>query len=191
MGIPAMTKAIFLDRDGVLNQAVIKNGKPFAPSCLSEVIIPPEAKNALMALKAADFLLIGVTNQPDVVRGTTSLKTVEAINEFLITELKLNDMRVCYHDDVARCSCRKPRPGLLLQAAKDYKIILHESFMIGDRWKDIEAGINAKCKTIWIKNSYKEKIPQRPDFTAHSLKEAADWILSIGTHHVNTLGFKH
>jgi D-glycero-D-manno-heptose 1,7-bisphosphate phosphatase len=170
--------AIFLDRDGVLNEAIIKNGKPYSPASLSELTIPTDVKSALNTLKSQGFLLIGATNQPDVARGKTTRDHVEAIHSILMTLLPLDDIRVCYHDDVDHCICRKPSPGLLLEAAKKYDIDLQQSIMIGDRWKDIEAGKNAGCKTIWLRCDYEEPSPPRaPDFIASSLREAADWIL--------------
>ncbi len=172
-----MQKAIFLDRDGVLNNAVLINGKPHPPSNLSEVIIPEGVQEALFRLKSMGFLLIGATNQPDVARGVTKQNIVETINEDLTKKLKLDDMRVCYHDDADKCECRKPRPGLILAAAKDYNIDLTKSYMIGDRWKDIEAGKNAGIKTIWLKNNYLEpKPPRSPDLIAASMLDAYEWI---------------
>ncbi len=173
-------KAVFLDRDGVLNHAVIRHGKPYPPSSLEELSIPDDAKSALDTLKLAGFLLIVVTNQPDVTRKKTSLEQVELINNTLKTTLDLDDVRVCYHDDADKCPCRKPKPGLITQAALDYQINLSESFMIGDRWRDIEAGHDAGVKTIWLYNDYNEKKPKyAPDFTAASLSEAAGWIRKV------------
>ncbi|MHB1949734.1 MAG: D-glycero-alpha-D-manno-heptose-1,7-bisphosphate 7-phosphatase [Gammaproteobacteria bacterium] len=169
-------RAIFLDRDGVLNHVVIKNGKPYPPANVAELTIPADVKAALHMLKAAGFLLIGATNQPDVARGTTAKVTVEAINSYLMSELPLDEIRVCYHDDADNCECRKPSPGLLTRAACELGIDLTQSFMIGDRWKDIEAGQNAGCLTIWLDNQYQEKKPLRPDFVATNLTQAAEWI---------------
>jgi D-glycero-D-manno-heptose 1,7-bisphosphate phosphatase len=182
MGIGQMklvNKAIFFDRDGVLNHAIIKNGKPYPPRSLAELRIPDDAFTALQQLKSADFLLIGATNQPDVARGVTARTLVEEINHALMTQLPLDEIRVCYHDDADQCFCRKPLPGLLVDAAQQYRIDLKNSVMIGDRWKDIEAGHLAGCKTIWLECNYQEKKPSPPaDFTAASLLEAAQWILS-------------
>jgi D-glycero-D-manno-heptose 1,7-bisphosphate phosphatase len=171
-------KAVFLDRDGVLNSAIIKNNKPYPPSSLNELYIPDDVPRALAALKSAGFMLIGATNQPDVARGTTPQSLVEAINKKIIQICALDEMRVCYHDDKDQCECRKPLPGLLISAANDHAIDLGNSIMIGDRWKDIEAGQRAGCKTIWINQNYAEKSPEKsPDFTATALREAAEWIL--------------
>ncbi|MBV8802732.1 MAG: HAD family hydrolase [Gammaproteobacteria bacterium] len=172
-------KAVFLDRDGVLNHALIKNGKPYPPANLKELTIPNDAKTALNMLKSHGFLLIGATNQPDVARGTTPREIVEMINRQIMSFLPLDDIRVCYHDNPDNCECRKPLAGLLIQAADDYDIDLAQSIMVGDRWKDIEAGKNAGCKTIWLRCNYNEPEPPRaPDFIASSLSQAAEWVIS-------------
>ena len=170
-------RAVFLDRDGVLNDSVIKNGKPYPPASITELVISAEVLPALETLKELGYLLIGATNQPDVARGTTEQSAVEAINEKLLQNLPLNEIRVCYHDDKDNCSCRKPSPGLLLAAAKAYGIDLEASFMIGDRWKDIEAGQRAGCKTIFLDRQYQERHSDKAaDFSTVSLLEAAQWI---------------
>jgi D-glycero-D-manno-heptose 1,7-bisphosphate phosphatase len=170
---------VFLDRDGVLNKTIIKNNLPYPPACLEELVIIDDAYEALAQLKAVGFLLIGATNQPDVARGTTTFATVEAINNKLVSELPLNEIRACCHDDIDHCACRKPLPGLLLQAANDYGIDLDNSFMIGDRWRDIEAGHQAGCRTILIDYQYGERLPSvAPNYIANSLLQAAQWILN-------------
>src|SRR2546429_2967557 len=113
----ASRQAVFLDRDGVLNQAMVRGGKPYPPASLTELQILPGTSDALYALQAAGFLLIGVTNQPDVARGSQRREVVEAINAVLRATLPLAEILVCYHDGRDGCSCRKPQPGLLLQAA--------------------------------------------------------------------------
>ncbi len=171
-------RAVFLDRDGVLNQAIVKNGKPYPPAALTEVIIPEGVQEALYRLKSAGFLLIGATNQPDVARGQATRDVVEAINLKLIKELGLDEIRVCYHDDKDHCECRKPMPGLLTQASQDHGIDLLSSIMIGDRWKDIEAGQRAGCQTVWLNNNYQETGPKvPPDLVSQTLTEAVNWIL--------------
>lgn len=173
-------RAIFFDRDGVLNQAIVKNGKPYPPASLQELKIYAESAPAIQSLKKAGYLLIGATNQPDVARGTTPISLVEAINNEIINVLGIDEIRVCSHDDRDACACRKPEPGLLLDAANDYNIDLKNSFMVGDRWKDIEAGQRAGCKTIWINQNYAEKSPEKsPDFEAKNLSEALHWILNL------------
>ena len=172
-------KAVFLDRDGVLNRAIVKNGKPYPASNLGELEIPEDVPKALQALKEAGFLLIGVTNQPDVSRGTQQREIVEAIHTVLLRTLPLGESLVCYHKDADGCSCRKPLPGLLFQAADRYTIDLSSSFMIGDRWKDIEAGQRAGCITILIDHHYAERGAERPpDYRVRMLSEAATCIIN-------------
>lgn len=178
MTIP-LRRAAFLDRDGVLNRAIVEEGHPRPPSCLSELEVLPDAPAALLALKAAGFLSLVVTNQPDVARGTQRRETVEEINSCLSRQLPIDEFLVCYHDDVDHCDCRKPRPGLLLEAARRHEIELARSYMVGDRWRDIEAGQNAGCWTVFIDRAYRERQPVRaPTATVASLAEAAAWILS-------------
>jgi D-glycero-D-manno-heptose 1,7-bisphosphate phosphatase len=172
-------RAVFLDRDGVLNSALVRNGKPYPPASLAELRVLPEAPAALAALQARGFLLVGVTNQPDVARGTQQRAVVEAINAALLAHLPLRSILVCYHDDADDCACRKPRPGLLREAANRYAVDLPASFMIGDRWKDVEAGRRAGCTTVLIDCGYAEPPPSHdPDHTAPSLSDAVAWILA-------------
>jgi D-glycero-D-manno-heptose 1,7-bisphosphate phosphatase len=181
IGIGVKKKAVFLDRDGVLNDAVVRDGKPYPPDSLATLRISKEVPKALHALKQADFLLICVTNQPDVARGKTLCTIVETINTHLLSSLPLDNIYVCYHDDIDMCDCRKPLPGLLMRAASQYGIDLCRSFMIGDRWKDIEAGKNAGCKTVWLNYNYQEAFfTAAPDYTTSSIIEAVDWIINYG-----------
>jgi D-glycero-D-manno-heptose 1,7-bisphosphate phosphatase len=169
--------AVFLDRDGVLNRALVREGKPYPPHSLHELEILPGVRQAASRLHQAGFLLIVVTNQPDVARGEQERSAVEAINEVLRAELPLDDIRVCYHDSADRCACRKPSPGLLIEAAADWAIDLTASYMVGDRWKDVEAGRRAGCRAVFIDYGYAEPSPVGPDWVAGSLSEATDWIL--------------
>ncbi len=171
-------RAVFLDRDGVLNQAAVRNGCPFPPQSLGEVTILPGVKAACHKLREAGFLLIAVTNQPDIARGTASPVTVAEINGFLQTELGIHEFRVCAHDDLHRCTCRKPEPGLLFEAAEKWNIDLAASIMVGDRWRDIEAGQRAGCKTAFIDYAYNERRPIWMDVSVTSLDEASHWILT-------------
>jgi len=175
----ALRRAAFLDRDGVLNRVVVRDGKPYPPSVLTELEILPDVLDALRALKAADLLLIVATNQPDVARGTQQRDVVESMHARLRATLPLDDLFVCYHDDRHDCACRKPRPGLLLEAAAKHRIDLRASYMIGDRWRDMGAGRGAGCATVWIDRGYTEPWPEgcAPDHTVTSLAGAAEWIL--------------
>lgn len=176
-----MRKAVFFDRDGVLNKAIIIKNKPFAPKDIDQLIVIKEAHAIFAQLKKNGFLLLGVTNQPDVARGITAMSTVQTINNKIIDELSLDEIRVCYHDDHHDCTCRKPKPGLLQQCAQDYGIDLAASFMVGDRWKDIEAGKSAGCKTIWLHNDYDEQKPINMDYKADDVIAASRLILDVTT----------
>jgi len=140
-----MRRAVFLDRDGVINRAFVREGRSYPPASLEEVEILPQVQWALNNLKTTGYLLIVVTNQPDVATGKTSKLAVDEINSYLANSLPIDDFRTCYHNDKDGCHCRKPLPGALLDAAIAHQIDLKNSFMIGDRWKDIEAGAAAGC----------------------------------------------
>lgn len=166
--------AVFLDRDGTLNGACIRDGKSVPPGRVEDVQILPGVRDALRALKQAGFGLIVVTNQPDVRRGTQSRAVVEAINGLLARQLPLDEIVCCYHDDVDECDCRKPKPGMLVDTARRRGIDLARSYMIGDRWRDIEAGRRAGCTTIRVPAASAEPAEKvvRPDFEATSFDDA-------------------
>ena len=171
-----MKKAIFLDRDGVINKSFIENGLPFSPTSFVQLDILPGVKESIFRLQKLSFVCLVVTNQPDVSRGKIEKKTVVKMNNYLKKELNLDDFFVCYHDDRDNCKCRKPKSGLLLDACKKWDINLKESYMIGDRWKDIEAGSRIGCKTIFIDHNYKEIKPKNPNFITDSLLNAVHLI---------------
>ena len=173
-----MLKAVFLDRDGVINKAPVIDGKPYPPRNLDELELIPGVDQAILQLRDRGYFCIVVTNQPDVARGKTSKETVESINQFLIQHLAIHEIVSCYHDDHENCGCRKPKPGSLLKAALKYNIDLNKSFMVGDRWRDIEAGQNAGCKTFFIDYQYNEKQPQNPTYKVTSLADAVNIILN-------------
>ena len=172
-----MRRAIFLDRDGVINRAEVRDGKPYPPTNLAVMELLPGVTSALQALHAAGWMLIVVTNQPDVARGTTPRAVVEAINLYLKERLPIEEFRTCYHDSGDGCDCRKPLPGALLAAAREHNIDLKCSFMVGDRWRDVEAGQRAGCKTVFIDYDYAEKQPVSFDYRVKSLQEAATIII--------------
>lgn len=175
---PDTRRAVFLDRDGVLNSAVVRDGRPYSPAGLDDFEIAPNTPEALERLRRAGFLLICVTNQPDVARGLRRRETVEAMHRTLAAALPLDDLLVCYHDDADRCPCRKPAPGLLFEGARRHAVDLGRSFMVGDRWRDIEAGHHAGCRTVLIDHGYVEREPAvPPDCRARSLPDAVSWIL--------------
>jgi D-glycero-D-manno-heptose 1,7-bisphosphate phosphatase len=177
MGIDAVKpRAVFLDRDGVLNRAVVRDGKPYPPATVDDLEILPGAAGALARLKAAGYALVVVTNQPDIARGTTTRAAVDAIHTRLAALLPIDEFRVCPHDDSDACACRKPRPGLLVDPPTND---VAASVMVGDRWRDIEAGRAAGCAaTVLIDYQYDEQMLHEPDARVASLSEAAAWILT-------------
>jgi D-glycero-D-manno-heptose 1,7-bisphosphate phosphatase len=172
-----MRRAVFLDRDGVLNRAVVRDGKPYPPSSISDLRLLPGVREACRMLREAGFALILITNQPDIARGTANAGEVGEMHSRIRRFLQLDDVRVCPHDDDARCDCRKPKPGLLLEAAQTWDIDLGSSFVVGDRWRDVEAGQRAGCRTIFVDYGYQERQPDGPFQRVRSLLEAANWIL--------------
>jgi D-glycero-D-manno-heptose 1,7-bisphosphate phosphatase len=173
-----MRPAVFLDRDGVINRAFIRDGKPCPPATLLDLEVLPRVPEALGALKAHGYWLVVVTNQPDVARGVSSQELVDGIHARLRQELDLDAIFVCLHDDADACDCRKPKPGLLLRAARDMGIDLSSSFMVGDRASDVEAGKRAGCRTFFIDSDSGERPPSSCDFRVGSLFEASRIVLS-------------
>ena len=172
-----MKRAVFLDRDGVINRAYVVDGVPVPPKKLSDVEVLAGVKEAIKLLKERNFVVVVVTNQPDVARGTTTQESVEAINSYLGRELGVEHFFTCLHDDLQGCDCRKPKPGLLKKAALELDLDLQNSFMVGDRWRDIAAGQAAGCKCYFIDYEYAEKSPDFPFTKVFSLINATGLIL--------------
>jgi D-glycero-D-manno-heptose 1,7-bisphosphate phosphatase len=177
VGVDALKKAaVFLDRDGVINRAFVRDGRPFPPFAMQELEILPGVEAALARLAEAGYARVVVTNQPDVGRGRLDQAAVEAMHARLLGALPLDEIRVCYHGGPEDCACRKPRPGMLLDPPT---YDLARSVMVGDRWRDVEAGRAAGCRaTILVDYAYQESLPHEPDARVASLAEAADWILA-------------
>lgn len=176
-----MKRAIFLDRDGVINRAVVRGGKPYPPATLAEFQLLPGVGDACRQLKDTGFILVVATNQPDVGRGTQRREEVEAMHAAMCAALPIDRVEVCYDRGQGEPSeFRKPAPGMLRRAAQELDIDLAESWMIGDRWRDIDCGAAAGCRTIFIDHGYDERLRQMPDFRAASLLEAAAIILRDG-----------
>ena len=172
--------AIFLDRDGVINANLERNGKPVAPTTLAEFRFLPGVEDAVRRLKQAGYLIIVCTNQPDVATGRTPRATVEAMHELVRAKLAVDDIKICFHTDADHCACRKPKPGMILAAAEEYSIDLPRSYIVGDRWRDVGAGRAAGCLTIFVDYGYEQDGPNEPDHVVASLSEAANLILDRG-----------
>jgi D-glycero-D-manno-heptose 1,7-bisphosphate phosphatase len=180
-----LRSGVFLDRDGVLNRVVVgEDGIPHPPASTADVELLQGVDGACAALRAMGHMLVIVTNQPDVARGTQSREVVEGINKLVCDRLGIDHVRVCYHDDRDGCACRKPQPGLIVDAAKELGIDREASFMIGERSRDIEAGKRAGCLTVLVGDGYGESLVSKPDAKVASLADAATWI-----HGLSRLGY--
>lgn len=180
MGIAEVSRprAVFLDRDGVINEAFIRDGRPYPPATAADLKLTAGVQQALSGLRELGFLLFVVTNQPDVARGTQTRDAVNQIHDRLKKSLPIREFFVCFHDDSDNCVCRKPRAGLILEAAAKHGLDLEKSYLIGDRWRDIDAGWSAGCKTVLIDYGYQERSPvHAPDKSVANLTQAVDWIV--------------
>jgi len=179
--IAAINRCVFLDRDGVLNKAIVRNGKPYPPNSPEDLELSPDAVAGCERLKQAGFRLVVVTNQPDVGRGKQTRDLVEAINQQLAELIPVLDrLEVCFHAGAEHgepCECRKPKPGMLLRAAAALDIELSASWMIGDRWQDVDCAHAAGCRAVFIDHGYRERLREKPDFTVKTFGEAVAVIL--------------
>jgi D-glycero-D-manno-heptose 1,7-bisphosphate phosphatase len=172
-----LRRAVFLDRDGVINRAIVREGKPHAAASLERLEILPGVRESLGRLRAAGYLNIVVTNQPDVGAGRMERAVVESMHARLLETLPIDAVNVCYHIDADNCECRKPKAGMILEAARELRIDLAQSFLVGDRWRDIAAGQRAGCRTFFVDYRYAEKRPDKPYLAVESLPSAVSLIL--------------
>lgn len=175
------SRAVFLDRDGVLNAPTVIDGVPHPPGSLAELEILPGVPEACQALHEAGFVLVMVTNQPDVARGVATAEAVQELNAAVGAAVGIDDVRVCFHDDADLCACRKPNPGMLTDAASDLGLDLSASFLVGDRWRDIEAGHRAGVTTVLVDYGYGESSRVPPTKAVQDLQEASGWIIGQTT----------
>ena len=167
-------KALFLDRDGVINKIVVRNNRQTSPRSFEEFELSPGIARILSTAKERGFLNIIATSQPEVVRGLIAREEVERMHDFIRSNLAIDDILVCFHDDADHCECRKPKPGLLTQAAKKWNIDLRTAFMVGDTYKDVEAGRAAGAVTILVNAFYNQDA--QPDHRIETLEEILNFI---------------
>ncbi len=168
--------AVFFDRDGVINKVILRDGKPCSPRKLEEFVFNEGIRETVSKLKDNGYKIIVISNQPELARGYISQETLELMSQKITEEIPIDDVFICPHDDHHQCSCRKPKPGMLLEAAQEWKIDLNASFFIGDTWKDMEAGKAAGCKTILLDAIYNQEV--HSDFRVRSLFEVVSIILN-------------
>ena len=175
--VVAPRRAVFLDRDGVINRAIVRGGKPYAPLSLEGLEILPGVADALTSLRSAGWLNIVVTNQPDVGAGKLARATADAMSAYLLEKLPIDAVKVCFHTEKDHCRCRKPMPGLILDAAAEFELDLGKSYMVGDRWRDVGAAHAAGCQALFIDYGYSEQRPEPPYLPVESLAAASGLIL--------------
>lgn len=173
-----MNRAIFLDRDGVINRVLLHNGKPFSPRTFEEFEIPPGVRDALDSFRDMGFMNIVITNQPDIARGLMDIEELNKMHRLMREILAVDDILVCPHDENEHCLCRKPRGGMLVEASEKWCIDLKTAFMVGDTWKDMIAGKQAGCQTIIIDKPYNQTVES--DHRVKELKEVIE-IIKLST----------
>ena len=173
--------AVFLDRDGVLTRSFVKNGKAFAPRVLEDFRLLPWAAKSVERLKLAGFIVVVVTNQPDIGNKLVDRAVVETMNNLLRIRTTIDDVEMCPHRQDEGCPCRKPKPGMLFGAARRHQIDLGRSFMVGDRASDVAAGEAAGCHTVFIDRRYREPAPTAPTAIVRSLPAAVHFILNYSS----------
>lgn len=167
--------AVFLDRDGVLNEVVVREGRVESPRSSAEFRIVPDAAASVRRLRAAGLPVLVVTNQPDIARGLLPHDDLKAMLDRLRSEVGVDDAMACVHDDGDGCDCRKPLPGLLVALARKWNVDLGQSFMVGDTWRDMDAGRAAGCRTVLLRTWYNGDAVG--DTVVEDLAAAAEWIL--------------
>lgn len=170
--------AVFLDRDGVLNEVELQDGTPLPPAAVEQLRLLPGVVEACHRLRDLGFALVVVTNQPDIARGKQTRDEVDRVHDILRRQLPLDEIVVCAHDDADDCACRKPRPGMILDAAARLDLNLAESFCVGDRWRDVESAKRAGVTAIFVDRGYGERRPTHADAVVASLPDAVEIIAS-------------
>jgi len=168
-------KTVFLDRDGVINKVFFRDGKPSPPWRFIDFEIEPGVEQALRRLRAAGYKLFVVTNQPDLARGDLDTEDLRMMSDKLMATLDIDALKICPHDDRDDCACRKPRPGMLIELAREHDLALANSYMIGDTWKDTMAARAAGCKSITLDRPYNRE--HAADRRVADLSEAVELIL--------------
>jgi len=172
-----MKRALFLDRDGVLNIPILRGGRTYAPVQFSDFQLYEDVIPTLHEVKNRGYLLVLITNQPDLSKGLLAPEELHRMHQFLQEKIPFDSLEVCPHQDSDDCECRKPKPGMILRAAKQLSIDLSQSIVIGDRWRDILAGKTAGCKTaLKIVEDFTDDRQETPDWTIFQLQEILKYL---------------
>lgn len=169
-------RAVFFDRDGVINEVILRDGQPVSPRRLEDFVFKDGIRDVVHQLKSAGYKVIVISNQPDLARGHITQEILDRMSQKMREEISIDDIFICPHDDHHQCSCRKPNPGMILQAAEKWGLDLKTSYFVGDTWKDMEAGKTAGCQTILVDAIYNREV--HSDFRVKSLAEATSIILN-------------
>jgi D-glycero-D-manno-heptose 1,7-bisphosphate phosphatase len=172
-----MKLGVFLERDGVLNLVRIERQHQVCPVTLEEMKVNVAAVPLLAKLKAAGLLLIATTNQPGLSRGYQNRREMDRMHNLLQKTFSLDDIFVCPHDETDRCPCRKPKPGLLVEAAFKWHLDLDRSFVISDKWQDAEAARTAGCTSLLIDSPFLGKTHK--DFVLPNMEAVVEKILHL------------
>lgn len=170
-----VNRAIFLDRDGVINKPIVRNGKPYAPRKFDDFILLPDVELAINEMVRMGFLVFVVTNQPDIGNGLVEKNEINKMHE-LIRKLPINQIYMCPHSQTDLCNCRKPKPGMILRARDEHDLLLEKSYFIGDRKTDMEAAFNAGCLSVFIDYKYPETIDVEADYICNSIMQTLKYI---------------
>lgn len=170
-----VNRAIFLDRDGVINEPIVRNGKPYAPRKFVDFVLLPDVELAINEMVSMGFLVFVVTNQPDIGNGLVDPLEIEKMHQ-LVGDLKINQIYMCPHSQIEYCSCRKPKPGMIWRARDEHNIVLQSSYLVGDRKTDMEAAMNAGCLSVFVDRGYTESIDVEANYTCKSLMESLNFI---------------
>lgn len=175
-----MKRAVFFERDGILNDVRLGPKHQITPLTLEEFKVNKGAEEPLRGLKAAGFVLIATTNQPGLSRGYLSRRELDRMHDVVRRSFPLDDLMVCPHDENDHCPCRKPRPGLLIEAAFKWHLSLDHSFVVSDKWQDAEAARTAGCTSLLLTSPWVGQVHH--DFVLPDLQAIADKILSLKQH---------
>ena len=176
-----MKRAVFIERDSILNEVRSGPKQQIPPMGLEDFKIISEAAEPLKKLKAVGFVLIATTNQPGLSRGDQSRRELDRMHDMLRRSFPLDDIMLCPHDEADQCPCRKPRPGLLIEAAFKWHLNLDHSFVVSDKWQDAEAARSAGCTSLLVNSPWIKQVHR--DFVLPNLGSIVDKILRL-THQV-------
>jgi D-glycero-D-manno-heptose 1,7-bisphosphate phosphatase len=172
-----MKRCVFIERDGILNEVRVGPKNQIAPLTLEEFKVNASAVAPLRRLKSAGFVLIVTTNQPGLSRGYQSRHELDRMHDLVRRTFPVDDILVCPHDENDHCPCRKPRPGLLIEAAFKWHVNLDHSFVISDKWQDAEAARTAGCTSLLVNSPWVGRVHH--DFVLNDLETIGSKILQL------------